>query len=60
MNMVPPDKHQDLIFVQNGMLYPWLLQRGLEKNTQVLLYMSGEQQTRLLVQVAALHVKSES
>jgi hypothetical protein len=33
--------HQ-LIFVQNGMLLPWLKQHGLERNTQVLLYMSGE------------------
>jgi hypothetical protein len=34
-------QQQQLIFVQNGMLLPWLRQHGLEHNTQVLLYMSG-------------------
>ena len=36
-------QQQQLIFVQNGMLLPWLRQHGLQDNTQVLLYMSGEQ-----------------
>ena len=26
----------DLVFLQNGMILPWLQQRGLESNTQVL------------------------
>lgn len=38
---VTPAQCQQLIFVQNGMLLPWLSQHGLECNTQVLLYISG-------------------
>jgi hypothetical protein len=35
-------QHQQLIFVQNGMLLPWLRQHQLDRRcTQVLLYMSG-------------------
>lgn len=41
-----PAQRQQLIFVQNGMLLPWLQQHGLQHNTQVLLYMSGEQRSR--------------
>lgn len=37
-----PAQRQQLVFVQNGMLLPWLQQHGLQHNTQVLLYMSGE------------------
>jgi hypothetical protein len=29
------------VFVQNGMLLPWLRERWLGGNTQVLLYMAG-------------------
>jgi hypothetical protein len=28
----------DLVFIQNGMLQPWLEERGLGGNTQVLVY----------------------
>lgn len=35
-------QQRQLIFIQNGMLLPWLQQHQLEFNTQVLLYMSGE------------------
>lgn len=35
-------QQRQLIFIQNGMLLPWLQQHGLQENTQVLLYMSGE------------------
>ena len=28
----------DLVFIQNGMLQPWLEERGLGANTQVLVY----------------------
>jgi len=34
----PPDRREDLVFLQNGMLLPWLKEKGLEKNTQVLVY----------------------
>lgn len=40
--MTPPARRPDLIFVQNGMLLPWLVSNGLGGNTQVLLYMAGE------------------
>lgn len=36
-----PAQRQQLVFVQNGMLLPWLKQHGLEHKTQLLLYMSG-------------------
>lgn len=38
----PQQQRQQLVFVQNGMLLPWLRRHGLHHNTQVLLYMSGE------------------
>ena len=28
--------HVDLVFIQNGMVLPWLKERGLENNTQVM------------------------
>ena len=34
----PPERREDLVFLQNGMLLPWLKEKGLEKNTQVLVY----------------------
>ncbi|KXZ51723.1 hypothetical protein GPECTOR_11g170 [Gonium pectorale] len=33
-----PERRQDLVFIQNGMLQPWLDARGLGENTQVLVY----------------------
>lgn len=38
----PPQRNQ-LIFIQNGMLLPFLEAHQLQRNTQVLLYMSGKQ-----------------
>lgn len=38
---VPQGRRDDLIFIQNGMLLPWLRQHNLERNTQVLLYMAA-------------------
>lgn len=37
---VHPDNRPDLVFVQNGMLRPWLAARGLLGNTQGLLYVA--------------------
>jgi hypothetical protein len=34
----PPSRRKDLVFIQNGMLQPWLDARGLGDNTQVLVY----------------------
>ena len=34
----PPARRKDLVFIQNGMLQPWLDARGLGDNTQVLVY----------------------
>lgn len=34
----PEERHKDLVFIQNGMLEPWLVERGLADNTQVLVY----------------------
>ena len=40
---------EDLVFLQNGMLLPWLSKVGLSDNTQALLYMAvakmGEEPT---------------
>ena len=33
-----PQRRQDLVFVQNGMLQSWLQQHGLAENTQALIY----------------------
>ena len=35
---LPKERHQDCIFVQNGMLQSWLIEHGLENCTQSLLY----------------------
>ncbi|KAL6768422.1 CPLD24 [Auxenochlorella protothecoides x Auxenochlorella symbiontica] len=35
---VPKDRHGDLVFIQNGMLQPWLEGRGLASATQLLVY----------------------
>lgn len=34
----PAERRQDLVFIQNGMLQPWLDKAGLGENTQVLVY----------------------
>lgn len=41
LHAVAPQQRQQLVFIQNGMLLPWLETHGLQHNTQVLLYMSG-------------------
>lgn len=38
VDMTPPERREDLVFLQNGMLDPWLASRGLENATQVLVY----------------------
>jgi hypothetical protein len=42
LRAVAPSQRQQLVFIQNGMLLPWLTNHGLQYNTQLLLYMSGE------------------
>src|SRR5690606_13983845 len=37
---VPAHRHVDLVFVQNGMLRPWLAARGLSAATRGLLFMA--------------------
>ena len=34
----PEDRREDLVFLQNGMLQPWLDAQGLGDNTQALIY----------------------
>lgn len=38
VELTPEDRRKDLVFIQNGMLQPWLDARGLGENTQVLVY----------------------
>lgn len=38
VDATPPERRKDLVFIQNGMLQPWLDERGLGDNTQVLVY----------------------
>lgn len=38
VDSTPPSRLKDLVFIQNGMLQPWLDARGLGGNTQVLVY----------------------
>lgn len=38
VDLTPPERRGDLVFIQNGMLQPWLDARGLGENTQVLVY----------------------
>jgi ketopantoate reductase len=40
LERVPPTRRGDLVFVQNGMLRPWLEERGLGGATRGLLYMA--------------------
>jgi hypothetical protein len=35
------ERWKDLVFLQNGMLQPWLRAHGLESNTQALLFMAA-------------------
>ncbi|CAM6116751.1 unnamed protein product [Calypogeia fissa] len=43
----PRSRWADLVFLQNGMLQPWLATRNLHHNTQGLLYMSAAEDTSL-------------
>ncbi|DBB09840.1 TPA: hypothetical protein ACH3X3_001455 [Trebouxia sp. C0006] len=38
LDSTPEDRRQDLVFIQNGMLQPWLDARYLGNNTQALVY----------------------
>eukprot|EP00798_Chlamydomonas_sp_ICE-L_P013686 gene13686-19575_t len=38
VDATPKEKQSDLVFIQNGMLQPWLDSIGLGENTQVLVY----------------------
>ncbi|GLC34052.1 hypothetical protein PLESTB_000832100 [Pleodorina starrii] len=38
VDLTPPERRSDLVFIQNGMLQPWLDERGMGENTQVLVY----------------------
>ncbi|MEW5304326.1 MAG: hypothetical protein WDW36_006944 [Sanguina aurantia] len=38
VDATPAERRQDLVFMQNGMLQPWLEGQGLGNNTQVLVY----------------------
>ena len=38
IDQTPPERRPDLVFLQNGMLQPWLDARGLGDNTQALIY----------------------
>ncbi|PNW77422.1 hypothetical protein CHLRE_10g435850v5 [Chlamydomonas reinhardtii] len=38
VDLTAPERRKDLVFIQNGMLQPWLDARGLGGNTQVLVY----------------------
>ncbi len=38
VDATPSHRRSDLVFVQNGMIRTWLASRGLEQNTQALLY----------------------
>jgi hypothetical protein len=41
LEQTPRSRWADLVFLQNGMLQPWLTTRNLHQNTQALLYMSA-------------------
>lgn len=38
VDATPPERRDDLVFIQNGMLQPWLDAAGLGDNTQVLVF----------------------
>ncbi|GJP50843.1 hypothetical protein CLOM_g10000 [Closterium sp. NIES-68] len=38
VDAVPEGRREDLVFIQNGMLDPWLASKGLQDATQVLVY----------------------
>eukprot|EP00878_Enallax_costatus_P028943 GHUV01031310.1.p1 GENE.GHUV01031310.1~~GHUV01031310.1.p1 ORF type:complete len:143 (+),score=30.93 GHUV01031310.1:183-611(+) len=42
VQQLAPSQHQQLIFIQNGVLLPFLASHELQHSTQVLLYMSGK------------------
>lgn len=45
--------HADLVFIQNGMLQPWLDEKGLGDNTQACTVLSDCQSNLFLVQTVA-------
>ncbi len=40
LERVHPDRRADLVFVQNGMVQPWLAEQGLAESTQGVLYVA--------------------
>jgi len=42
----PSPRRSDLVFLQNGMLGPFLKEYGLEKNTQALIYFAVAKKVR--------------
>ena len=52
----PPERLEDLVFLQNGMLAPYLKKKGLLMNTQGLIYFAvakkGNKQTNMLIQTS--------
>jgi hypothetical protein len=38
LQQTPPSRREDLVFMQNGMLLPWLRHHSLHSNTQALIY----------------------
>lgn len=44
VDQTPQERRQDLVFIQNGMLQPWLDARKLGDNTQVLVYFAVAKQ----------------
>lgn len=47
LQQTPRSRWADLVFLQNGMLQPWLSARNLLQNTQGLLYMSAAEDSSL-------------
>lgn len=41
LDVTPKERHEDLVFLQNGMLLPWLQEQGLEECTQACCYFSA-------------------
>lgn len=40
LGWIPPERHRDLVFIQNGVLHTWFEQKGLQNVTQGLLYIA--------------------
>ena len=47
VDATPASRRQDLVFIQNGMLQPWLDERGLGDNTQALIYFAVAKKGRV-------------